>query len=480
MSKKAKLFAGGLFVVVVLVSFAVRSYSVFKRGYAPAISAVELSTAKNMALANTPYLETQNHTVLSTDSVKEKGTYASNSNQLTTLLYSKIFKYWKFDTSLPTYIAIAIWAIVSGLLFTLVWHLFDLKLALLFSLVEIFMPFVFKGAILPGAYEFTMLFFTIGLMFYLWREKQTWQEVALAGIFFTLAVWARNTFIISLAALFVYDIFKNKSFKRVIYLVLPFILVGTAFWQMNIQKGIPNPALALNMPAGIKAYFSSVWFYLKAIWDIIILGGPIFVLLILSGLVWLFRKNKQIFAFCLTWFFVWYLLQIGFKTYDTAHYLEIAFPLILAAAAGAYLFISCIVKQQRAWIVRVFVAFILCIAITWQLGMSLKWLIYKQYDGSMAKVMSDAETVKQIEIQQPEMFNDETIIAIGSSSEAAYEMNYLTDKSYIYVAPEKLIELAQAGTLEDTIGEMKIAYFIGYGDEISYGLYQMGFKVLLP
>ncbi len=480
MSKKAKLFAGGLFVAVVLVSFAVRSYPIFKRGYAPDISVVELSTAKNMALANTPYLETQNHTILSADKAKEEGTYASNSNQLTTLLYSKIFKYWKFDTSLPTYIAIAIWAIVSGLLFTLVWHLFDLKLALLFSLVEIVMPFVFKGAILPGAYEFAMLFFSIGLMFYLWREKQTWQEVALAGIFFTLAVWAKNTFIISLAALLIYDIFKNKSFKRVLYLILPFILIGTAFWQINMQKGIPNPALTFGARAGIKAYFSSAWFYLKAIWDIIIAGGPIFVLFIFSGLIWLYKKNKKLFALCFAWIFVWYLIQIGFKTYDAAHYLEIAFPLILATAAGAYLFISCIVKQQRAWIVRIFLSFILCVAIIWQLGMSLKWLLYKQYDGSMKQAVSDAETIQQIETQQPEMFTAETIIAVGSSALTASRMNYLTDKSYVYISPEKLIELAQAGTLEDTIGEMKIAYFIGYGDEISYGLYQMGFKVLLP
>lgn len=479
MSKKAKLFAGGLFVAVVLVSFSVRSYPVFKRGYAPSISAVELSTAKNMTLANTPYIEDQNHTVLSASKAKEEGTYISNSNQLTSFLYSKIFKYWKFDTSLPTYIAICIWAIISGLLFALVWHLFNLKLALLFALVEIFMPFVFKGAIFPGAYEFAMLFFTIGLIFYLWREKQTWQEIVLASIFFTLAVWAKNTFLISLVALLIYDIFKNKSFKRVIYLILPFIFIGTAFWQMNIRKSIPNPTL-LAGAAGIGACFSSAWFYLRAMWDVVVFGGPIFILLILSGLIWLFRENKKIFALCLSWIFVWYLSQIIFKTNDAGHYLEIAFPLILAAAAGAYLFISCIAKQQRAWIVRVFVSFILCVTIIWQLGISLKWLVYSQYDGSMGKIVSDAETIKQITMQQPEMFDNETIIAVGSNSSAVYAMNYLTDKNYVYLSSDMVVKLAQENTLEGTVKKMEITYFIGYGDQISWGLYQRGFSVLLP
>lgn len=480
MSKSAKLFAGGLFVSVILISFAVRSYPVFKRGYAPAISAAELSAARNMTLANTSYLEDQNHIVLSSSKAQEQGLYASSANQLTSFLYSKIFKYWKFDIALPAYISIAIWAIVSGLFFALIWHLFDLKFALLFSFLEIFMPFIFKGAISPGAYEFAMLFFTIGLIFYLWRDKPTWQELTLAGIFFTLAFWARNTFLISFAAVVIYDISRNKSIKHLSCLLLPFMLISTAFCKINMQRGIANPSLAFNSLAGIQAYFSSAWFYLRAMWDIMIAGGPIFILLSIAGLIWLFREKKEVFIFCFSWLLAWYFLQIIFKTHDAEHYLEIAFPLVLAAAAGAHLFISCIAKQQRAWIIKACLSLVISAAIVWQLGGSVKWLLKDQYSGSIGKIVSDAETIKQIEMQNPDIFDKETVIAIGSAEEAASQMNYLTDKSYIYLSAETLINLAQEDKLEKTIENMKITYFIGYGDEISMGLYQMGFKVLLP
>lgn len=531
MSKKTKiLFSGLLLLGIGLISFFVRSYPLDQKGFAPVINEVNLAAAKNMYAENTSYLEGKNHVALSARQAKEEGIYSDNANQLTPLIYSKIFKYWKFDTNLPAYISVGIWAVISVLLFVLVWHLFNLKIAFLFFLIELVMPFVVKGVLWPGSYEFAMFFFTIGLMFYLWREKQTWQELVLSSVFLTLAFWARNAFLVSLAALFVYDIFKNKSYKRLILMLLPFILISTVFLQINAKKGIPNSyfisdssletfanlghlfpdpytyhyemedylqrikdttepnaveylekyGYKVSLWTKVKTYIFSAKFYPQRIWRLVLSGGPIFLALMFAGFIWLYKKKRKIFILFFSWISIWYLLLIVLKTNNWNHYLEISFPLVLMAALGAYWLISSLAGLQRAWIVKVFLSFVLCLVLAGQLGLSVKWLMHEQYNYGMDTTIENAQALKEIKRQQPEMFDDEAVIAIGSHPGTVYNLSYLTDMNFIYFAPDTIIRLFEEGDLDSALEKMGITYFIGYGDELSWGLYQNGYSVLLP
>lgn len=531
MNKTTKIVLGGAMLLLIgIISFCVRIYPIKEKGYAPVYSTTNLITARNLFLSGSPFLEGQNHIALSSEKIKKEGVYASSINQLTPFLYSKIFKYWKFDTNLPAYIAVIIWALVSVLLFALVWHLFGIKIALLFSLVEIFMPFVVKGVLWPGSYEFGMLFFTIGLMFYLWKEKQTWQELILASIFFTLACLALNAFLVSLAALFIYDVFRHKSFKRVILIIVPFITITTVFILPNMENGVVNAYFSsssqtetfadlghlfpdaytyhyekekflesvknttepnaveylekygykVSFLTKIKTYIFSARFYPQRIWRLVLSGGPIFIALMFAGFMWLYREKKKIFILFFSWISIWYLLLIILKTNNWDHYLEIAFPLVLMAALGIYSLITCIIKSQRAWIVRIFLVLALCLIFVGQLGMSCQWLMHDQYSAGIEKVMAYTNEIKHIEAQDSTIFNKDTIIAVGTHPGTVYDLNYTTDKNYVYFASDTIVRLFNEGNLDEAVKKMGITYFIGYGEELSWGLYQNGYKVLLP
>lgn len=479
-----------LFVILGMIRFVPVVY----KGYAPSGLHDNLLLSRNLALTGEYKLENKYNAILSSSKIKKEGIQSTFGNKLSIYLEAAVFKVFGFKTNLPFYVSVFLFAASNAFLFLIVYRMLgNYWLAVSAAVFDSFMPFIWKGSLMSGSYEFAIFLFFAGLFFYFWKEKISWRHLFISGLLFGLASVCRNAFLLSAIPLIGYEFYKNRSWQRLASLAIPFVIVfsilgvsnnsyltstdesfaiyghlfpdpyvyhfekqsyidsvetsgDTDFIEFMIKYGHP-----VSFLSKIKVYAWSAFFYLKESFSLINFGGPLFVFLFLFGGAFIYKEKRELFYLFSTWLVFWYLALVFLKTNNWNHFLEIRLVLVAFIAFGAWK-IGQIIKNvfDSNWTKNItIIGFI--VFLSTQLLVSNKWLFHQDYEISFyPKAVDIAEQVKKIGV------SDSDIIAVDYNQNAPLMLNYLTDKSFIYFSPETINKLEKNGKLKEVFKTMGV------------------------
>lgn len=500
-----------IIIIIFIASFFVRYFPVWLKGFPAQMAGENLVLARNLTVTGEYKIEDEKGVTLSSSLIKEKGIKSNLGNSLTPIIYGKIFSKFGHNLDVAAYASLLAYALTNILLFLIVLRLFNLKIALIFSAVDIFSPFVTRGALWPGFYEWAALFFTAGLMVYLWpvkKRKFEYLNLILASVFWGLAILARNAFFISFIPFLIYDFYKTKSFKRAMALIIPLIIIVGIFiapgyiknnknaylsssesgYSLHLfpdyytqhfekekylesVKGTNNPDLneyliQYGYPVSLKnkllMYFHSIKFYPIYLFKTETLGGPFIVLFIIAGIAYLIKNKDDLTKLLLGWMIVWYLSLIVLKTNAWQHFLEIRFPLILFETLGIYWlckFIWGISAKNKIKYIMISIFFLSLII---HLSQANGWLLHEIYKNSdMAETMDLVPKIKNADLK----IND--VVAVGRQNDLALKLNYLTDFNYIYFDSNTIENLIKENKLNQAFDKFGVTKIAGFPQELT-------------
>jgi hypothetical protein len=503
-----------IIILIFIVSVAVRYWPVYHKGFSYSIEADNLILARNLSLTGEYKIDNEKNVVLSSKIVKEEGIQSKFGNKLTPILYGKIFGLFGFDRNIPLYVSLILYGIVSVLLFLLVLKLFNIWVALIFSFIEVFSPLVVQYATRAGSYEWAVLFLVIALLFYLWKEKPNLFRLFLAGLFFALASLTRNSFLILPFVFLIYDFWKNKSFKRIIVLVLPlFVLWGIYLGPSFIEKGeidnayinsqettsaymhiFPDPytwhferdvyvesvqgitnydysqfLLKYGYPISFKnkvlMYWASIKSYPKGLFAQTTIGGPFLVFFMILGGVCLFGKKKELLQLFVLWAGFLYFFLIVLKSNHWGHFMVLQLPLFLLISLGIYWMIQFILKQNFRNYFKYFFILGFIFILFLHLVQSDKWMLHERYENSnMEQTLVLVEAVKG---KKQNIDKGIDIIAVGLQNPAASVLNYYTDFSCVYFDANTVKKLLKENKLQWAFDQFGVTKIIGYDKELT-------------
>jgi 4-amino-4-deoxy-L-arabinose transferase-like glycosyltransferase len=157
--------------------------------------------------------------------IKEQAHPYSIGNKLTGYFYAMVFKTFGFLSWNQLILFSVILNAITLLIFSLlVFYLFDFRTSLVFSLIYIFIPFIWAQTQMPGAYELTFFFVALFFLFYFLgirkEQKRRLFFFILSGLFLALTCLARETFFLLIPIIFVYLLLKKEK-QAIIFIFVP-------------------------------------------------------------------------------------------------------------------------------------------------------------------------------------------------------------------------------------------------------------------
>jgi len=248
---KYGIFFSGIFVLAIIVWYS----PVLFKGYPAYTISPNTLLARNLALTDSFSLENDLNILLSTDLIKEQGQLSNYGNKFTSFAYAEIFKVIRFLGENNFILLSIIIHALTLLIFTLtVLYLFNFKIAGIFSLIYIFIPFNWVLPYGPGSYEFALLFCSLFFMFYFLgnKEKQKPLFLIFSGLFLALAGLSKETFLLIAPFLFFYLLFYKKR-TALVYIFVFFIAIFGAFWLPSALENTNIKLLFMNVPEQVKS-----------------------------------------------------------------------------------------------------------------------------------------------------------------------------------------------------------------------------------
>ena len=501
-------------ILIFIVSALVRYWPIFHKGFSYGVPASDLILARNLSLTGEYKLDNEKNVLLSSEIVKEKGILSRFGNKLNAILYAGLFKIFGFNQNIPLYVPLFLYGIVSVLLFLLVLKLFNIQIALIFVFIDIFSPLVLQYAIRPSTYEWAVLFVVIALIFYLWKEKPNVLKLIFSGLFFALASLARNSFLILPFAFLIYEFWKNKSIKRAIIFVLPTIILwGVYLGPSFIKSGtidnayidsretttaymhlFPDPytwhferdayaesmkgttnydynqfLLKYGYPVSLKnkilMYWASIASYPKGLVAQTTIGGPFLVFLLILGGFYLYKTKKKLLQLFILWAGFLYLFLIIVKSNHWGHFISLQLPLFLLISLGIHWLIQLVKKQDIKFHLKYLLIFGFIFTLFIHLIQSDKWMFHENYLYSNTEKILDL--VKPIEDAKDGINKKTDIIAVGLSNSAVNTLNWYTDFSCVYFAPDTVKKLLKESKLQWAFDQFGVTKIIGYDKDLT-------------
>lgn len=503
-----------IIVLIFIFSVAIRYWPIFHKGFSYGFSVDNLILARNLSLTNEYKIDNEKNVILSSETVKERGIHSNAGNKLNPVLYGKIFDVFGFNQNLPLYVCLMLYGLVSILLFLLVLKLFNIWIALLFSFLEIFSPLVIQQAIIPGSYEWGVLFLAIALLIYLWKEKADLFRLFLAGLLFALASLARNSFLIIPFAFLIYDFWKNKSFKRAIIFILPLLIFwGIYLGPLFVKEGMldniylssqetsraymhifPDPyawhferdayvesvqgtanydyteflsryGYRVSLKNKILMYWASIKSYPKGLFDQTIIGGPFMVFFLILGGFYLFRKKKQLLQLFILWTGILYFFLIITASNNWGFFMALQLPLFLLISLGIYWFIQFVLKQDFRNHFKYLLILGFAIALFLHLIQSDKWMLHQNYLYSDAEqILSLVDSVKE---KSNQIDKEKDIIAVGTYTRGPAMINYYNDFSCVYFDATTIKKLLKENKLQWAFDQFGVTKVAGYNGDLT-------------
>jgi len=509
---KSRLIIGGLAIVIFVVSLVTSYYPIYKKGYGLGGDYLNLSEARNYVISGTYKYESPNGVFLSADKAANDGKELGISNPLTPIIYGQIFKYFGFNSPLmPMYLSLVLAALFNSIIFLLITRLFNTTVGLFSAMIMTLMPVRIIGALFFGSYEFAMIFFVIALWLFFDSKNNfqaSLQRITFASIFFALAALARNAFLISFIPFVLFDLYKNRSWKRCLVFIIPFLIIFgstlTKYSWLDVPNGyisnINNQSFSLtghvyddpyslyysdddfikNLRAQgeisrvnfhyfsqwgydvsfseqLNAYKDSIRYYLTQMPNLTNFGGPLIILIMLLGCFWLYKNNKDMLWLFGLWLIVWLGGLVYFITGNWDHFLEIIFMASVLIGLGLYQ----VLEMLKVLPIRQSVICgVLLIFVAGHMIYADKWKLYDAYRSScFGAVLDMAEKEKDVQ--------NTGVIAFGIHLTCAYNFYYLTDHDVIYFSQETVAELIKDEKLKQAFDIYKVKSAFGYSTDLS-------------
>ncbi|MFH2013874.1 MAG: hypothetical protein ABIJ17_02795 [Patescibacteria group bacterium] len=497
-------------VLIFVISIAVRFWPILYKGYSFGFSFDNLILARNLNLTGEYSVDNEKNIILSSELINEQGIESNFGNKLTPVLYSKIFNIFSFNENIPLYVSLLLYGIISVLLFLLVFKLFNIQIALLFSFFEIFSPLVLQYSMRTGLYEWAMLFLTIALLIYLWKEKPNWIRLIFSSLFFALAFLARNSFLIIPIVFLIYDFWKSKSIKRIIIFILPLLIVYSIFFGLSgvnnsylssedttdvylhifsdsytfhyerddyVEKIVDSEdynydysqflekyGYSISLKNKISMYWASITSYPKGFVAQTTFGGSILIFFLILGGFYLYKNKRKLLEFFILWAGFLYIFLIVAKSNHWGHFLSLQLPIFILISLGVHCIFEWILKQnwKKFFKYLFIIGFMLSIFV--HLIQSDKWMLHEEYlyskiDQSMkmVSIIKESDLNKKIDI----------VAVGGENGQTAMIINYYTDISTIYFHPQTIEKLLKENKLQWAFDEFGVTKIIGYNKELN-------------
>src|SRR3989344_5813299 len=249
-----------LSVLVFGCSFAAYYYPIHVKGYPVSVGFGTLAKARNFAVSGTYNYESPDGVLLSSERVGDAAVETAVLNPLNPIIYGHLFKYANInsiDLLTLVYLAVILAAISNVIIFFLMVRLFGTATGFISVIIMALFPLRVVDALTVVYSEFGMLFFAIALWLYLGSKQGPFEagklRLTFFSVFFALTALARNAFLISFPVFVLYDFYKNRSYKRVLLLILPFLVIFGSTLTPFSWLGAPNGYLAgfESQPSGL-------------------------------------------------------------------------------------------------------------------------------------------------------------------------------------------------------------------------------------
>lgn len=510
--KKKYLFI--LIILIFIFSAVVRYWPIYHKGFPSSFESDNLILARNLALTGEYKIDNEKNVILSWEIIKENGIVSAIGNKLTPILYAGIFKIFGFNKNLPLYVSLALYGIITVLFFLIVLKLFNIWVALIFVFVDIFSPLVMQYATRFGSYEWAVLFLAIALLIYLWKEKPGIFKLIISGLFLALASLARNSFIILPFIFLIYDFWKNKSIKRVLVFILPMLVLwGIYLGPTFIKSGVINNAYtsskettgaymhifpdpytwhferdtyvesikgttnydhnqylikygySISLKNRILMYWASIKSYPKGLFAQTNLGGPIIVFLLFLGGFYLLKNKKELLKLFVAWGGILYVFLIIAKSNNWGFFMMLELPLFLMVSLGVYWLIIDIEKRNLKVGYKYFLILGFILTLFIHFIQSDKWMFHENY--LYINTEKTLELVKPIEDAKNTINKKTDVIAVGLENPASSVLNWYTDYSFVYFAPDTVKKLLKENKLQWAFDKFKVTRVIGYDKELT-------------
>jgi len=243
------------FVVIFFLAIGVWYSPIIFKGYSTQGIPSAIVLARNYYQSGVLAEQNDLNVTLAPSLIKEEGHPLVLSEYLHSFFYAKIFKI----TGIPDYnnlilISIILYALALILFTVLTLYLFDLKTAIVFSLIYIFSPLGWGLTNSLGSYEFCLIFWALFFIFYFLGVKRIEQSrgwfnnlfFIISGIFLALSALSKEAVLVFALAFFVFLLIK-KIKQQLIYIFIPFVLLLMVFWLPSI---LSRQNLYLSMLTG--------------------------------------------------------------------------------------------------------------------------------------------------------------------------------------------------------------------------------------
>jgi hypothetical protein len=503
-------------LLVFLFAAGVRALPLLHKKYPIDNDAVQMTLARNLYLGLGYKMETADGVILATSLVAERAMPASNPYVGISLGYYLLFKLFGFQPNLflPIVTTVAAHAFLTALFFLLARKMTNISVAFIFVIFDTLMPVIMEGSLAPELYEFAMPLFAVGMLLYLYGKGRPaiWRLV-LAGVFFTLSIFARNAMMFSYGAFVVYEFWQNKSYKRALMLILPGIVIAggallyaipknyatgfaggmigkttfpsqfylhiypdaytykydqagyfAAGGQLNSSYNEPFMRYGrhYSLKEYVAAYARPISSTLLGFFPLIVWGGPLILILLLFGAIFLHKEKRDIFNLLAIWFVVWLTGLFFARTSNWTHYLELEFIFVLTISFGVYKIFELLLKSGLAKKYQYVLIGAIMALIAAHLLDANKWMLHEQYRGDKQETVAGiAQNINDRHLSAAD------VIAVGLEPRTTFIFNYYTNLNYVYFNPETLDRLLKEGRVAEAFGKYKVNYVLGYSPELT-------------
>lgn len=234
------------------------------KGYSASIISREIVLARNYYQSGVLANQNNLNVTLASSLIKSEGHSLVLSEYFGSLFYSKIFKI----TGIPDYntlilISLILYALVLVLFTILTLRLFNLKVAIMFSLIYIFLPLGWGLTDSFGSYEFCLIFLALFFIFYFMGVKggeKSKNTIAaflfiFSGLFLALASLSKEIALVFAFVLFIFLVVKRLKFQ-LIYIFISFAILLMVFWLPSVLSGENRYLRLFTSKAPEKSVFS--------------------------------------------------------------------------------------------------------------------------------------------------------------------------------------------------------------------------------
>lgn len=514
------------FIAVFVFAVGVWYSPVIFKGYSAHMVSQNALLGRNVAETNLYTMENEMNITLPPALLKEQGQLSTFGNKLTSIFYGKLFQIIGIPIADNiVLVSIFIYALTL-LIFTItVYYLFDLKVAAIFAILYIFLPFNWYAPYYLGTNEFSLFFLSLFFLFFFLGEKQKKYQCnyfLLAGVFLAISGIAKEAMFLIAPLILLYMWLKNR--RALLYIFIPFFVLVSIFWLPKFKDNSYIQFFSLNATENVQdsdfsfyghAYPDPYTYYydkeaflqeyididklsfiqklerLKIIQNMGIdsisifarftsgtmisarhifrfisfedIGGPFIFLLLLLGL-YVLKKEDENMHWLLTYWVITAILFMSFIVMASRnHFADFNLAIALLVALGTIEASKIFARYLNATNKKGAIILTLFVALIIYNLISANHVAWSRiYDGSSnLKKQAYSEKINEMNVA------DSDVIAVSFGAHDICYISYLNSKSYVTFREETIEKLLAKNELQAAFETFEVKYILGYSDSIT-------------